>query len=370
MQTLKTQFAWVPGWAITLVVVGVALVLAQLFYNLIVRMLARLMRGRGEFTHSLIVRTRGPGRLAILIAAISWGVHAAPFDPRISALVQHGLLVAFICLWGWMLLTASDIASALYMRRYRVDVSDNLLARKHLTQVRILRRALGVVIIVLTVGIALMTIPGVRRIGVSLLAAGGAAGIIVGLALQPILSNIMAGVQIALTQPIRIEDAVFVNGEFGFIEEINSTYVVIRIWDLRRMVVPLKFFLDQPFQNWTRDDARLLGAINFYLDYRTSVDRFRAKFEEVVRASPLWDGELVKVQVNDIRERVIDVRGLLSAATAGNLSDLRAEVREKVIAWLQAEMPEALPRDRQENMTLAEPDGSGAGPRPGEQRVQ
>jgi small-conductance mechanosensitive channel len=367
---LQANLAWAPPWSISVAVAAIALLLAQLLYDLIVRAVRRGLSRRDLFWRSLVVRTRGPGRLALILAALSWSVSAAPFPARHAATIQHGLLIAFIVLVGWVVLTGVDIGAALYVRRFRMEEADNLLARKHLTQVRILRRATAMLIMLITAAMALMTIPAVRQLGVSLLAAGGAAGIIVGLALQPVLSNLIAGVQIALTQPIRLDDAVVINGEFGRVEEINGTYVVIRIWDLRRMVVPLKFFLDQPFQNWTRQSANLLGTVMLYLDYRAPMDRIRTKFEEIVKASPLWDGQVCAVQVTDAKERVIEVRGLLSAADSGKVFDLRCQAREALIAWLQEEIPEALPRDRQENITLPAGAASRSGPRPGEQRVQ
>lgn len=367
---LQANLAWAPPWTLSVATAAVALVVVQLLYNLIVRAVRRGLSRRDAFWRSLVVRTRGPGRLALILVALSWSVNAAPFPPAQASMIQHGLLIAFIVLVGWVVLTGVDIAAALYVRRFRVDEADNLLARKHLTQVRILRRAVAMLIVLITAAMALMTIPAVRQVGVSLLAAGGAAGIIVGLALQPVLSNLIAGVQIALTQPIRLDDAVLINGEFGRVEEINATYVVVRLWDLRRMVVPLKFFLDQPFQNWTRQSANLLGTVMLYLDYRAPIDRIRQKFEELVHGSKNWDGQVCAVQVTDARERVIEVRGLLSAVDSGKTFDLRCEVREKLIAWLQEEIPEALPRDRQENITLPAAGASVAGPRPGEQRVQ
>ncbi len=341
---LRTYLPWAPPWAIGLMVIALALALAIGLHALIVRGLARGLRRRSDFTRSLVVRTEGPGRLALIVIALGSAVQVAPLPPRETVIVQHGLLIAFIVLVGWMVRTGVDIASALYMRRQRTDAADNFQARKMLTQVRILRRATNVLIILLTVGAALTTLPGVKQVGVSLLAAGGAAGIIVGLALQPILSNIMAGIQIAFTQPIRIDDAVVIQDEFGNIEEINSTYVVVRLWDQRRLVVPLKFFLEQPFQNWTRESARLIGHVLLLVDQRLPIDDLRAKVEEIVGASPLWDGELVKVQVTDVRERTLEVRCLVSARNAGEAFDLRAEIREKIIGWLQVEHPQALPQ--------------------------
>jgi small-conductance mechanosensitive channel len=352
----------------------IALIVAQLLYGLAVRGVRRTLEGKkSTFWRSLLMRTRGPGRMALILAALSWAVHAAPFPPRQASTIQHALGIAFIVLCGWVALSALDIGAALYMRRYRIDVTDNLLARKHLTQTRILTRAIGTLIVLVTLAMALMTIPGVRQVGVSLLAAGGAAGIIVGLALQPVLANLIAGVQIALTQPIRIDDAVIVEGEWGKVEEITATYVVIRIWDLRRLIVPLKYFMDTPFQNWTRQSAKLMGTALLYVDYRTPVAAVRAKLEEIVRASSVWDKDVVVLQVTDIRERTMELRCLMTAANSGELFDLRCEVREKMMAWLQQELPDALPRDRLEFGGPADrpqPDASRPGPAPRDQRVQ
>jgi small-conductance mechanosensitive channel len=191
-----------------------------------------------------------------------------------------------------------------------------------------------------------MTIPGVRQWGVTLLATGGAAGIILGLSLQPLLSNLMAGVQLATTQSIRLDDQVVVEGEWGAVEEITSTYTVARIWDERRLVLPLTYFLQKPFQNWTRLSTQLLGTAMLYVDYNVPVQAVRDKLTEILKASPLWDGRVSAVQVTDLRERTVEIRCLVSAADAGKLFDLRCLVREQMIAFLQARRPHALPRTR------------------------
>ena len=362
--------AWVPLWAIGLGLLAAALLVALALHELLVRGVSRALRGRSEFTRSLVLRTRAPGRFSLVVLALASATRIAPFSAYQAKVMQHALLVGFIVLLGWVLLTALDIASALHSRRYRIDVADNLLARKHLTQTRILRQAAASLVILLTAGFALMTIPGVRQLGVSLLAAGGAAGIILGLALQPLLSNIMAGIQIAITQPIRIDDAVIVEGEWGNVEEITSTYVVIRIWDLRRLIVPLKYFLEKPFQNWTRESADLLGVVMLYVDYQVPVDAIRAKLKEVLDASRHWDRKVSVVQVTELKERTVEIRILASAASAPVAFDLRCEIRETLLTWLREEHPESLPVDRLELRTPALDTASAAGPRPGEQRVQ
>jgi len=200
--------------------------------------------------------------------------------------------------------------------------------------------------LIITIAAALMTFESVKSYGVSLIASAGAAGLIVGLAARPLLTNLFAGIQIAITQPIRIGDAVIVENEWGWVEEITGTYVVIKIWDWRRLVVPLSYFLEKPFQNWTRDTASLIGVIALHVDYRADVARIRQWLEEVVKKSKLWDGEVVNLQVVDADARTIELRALVSARNAPQSWDLRCEMREKLIAFIRDEMPEALPRER------------------------
>lgn len=364
--TVQQSLAWAPAWVFSLVVLAAALLFALAVHALLVRLVRRGLRDKDVFWRSLVVRTRDPGRLAMVFLALDGGTLAAPLSDGLASLVRHGLLIAAILMAGWILLTALDIAAAIYLRRYKVEVEDNLLARKHLTQVRILRRALATLVIVVTVALALMTIPAVRQWGVSLLAAGGAAGILVGLALQPLLSNLMAGIQIAVTQPIRMDDGVLVENEYGNVEEITATYVVVRLWDQRRMVLPLTYFLQKPFQNWTRESAELIGTVMLYLDYATPVEPLRAKLTEVLKGSRLWDGRVANLAVTDARERTMEVRCLVSARNSGDTFDLRCEVREKLIAWLQAELPQALPRDRVElNAAAPQEDASSGQQAPG-----
>lgn len=370
IRSLGAYFDWAPPWVFSLVLIALALAVSQVLYGLAVRIIRRRLGEEDSFWRPLLLRTRGPARMGLCIIAVAWAIEAAPLPAELSSLAQHALLIAFIVLLGWAAMTALDIAATLYLRQYDVAATDNLLARKHYTQVRVLRRAAATLVVLLTAAFALMTVPGVRQLGVSLLAAGGAAGIIVGLALQPVLSNLLAGVQIALTQPIRIDDAVVVEGEWGKVEEITTTYVVIRIWDLRRLIVPLKYFMERPFQNWTRESANLLGAVILHLDYSVPVEAIREKLKEILDASPLWDGDVSGVQVTNASERSMEIRILASASNSANAWDLRCEVREKMIAWLNEGYPHALPRERID-LSQAEVDGaSESRSRPREQRVQ
>ena len=247
-----------------------------------------------------------------------------------------------------MTLVCLDVSSAIYLRRFDLGAEDNLLARKHVTQVRVLRRTLSTLIVLITVAAALMTFDSVRQFGIGLFASAGIAGIVVGLAARPVLSNLLAGVQIAVTQPIRIDDSVVVENESGRIEDITSTYVVVKLWDLRRLIVPLSYFIERPFQNWTRDSSTMHGTVFVYADHSVPVERVREQVAAIVANSKNWDGDVAKVQVTDAKESSIELRVLLSARDSGALFELRCEVREGLIAFLQRECPDALPRQRQE----------------------
>lgn len=346
---LSDATGWIarlPPWLTTLLLMAAGVAVALAVHGVAVQIARHLLKSRDDFWRSLVMRTRRPSRLALVCIGLAIAASAAPLSAGQAALFRSGMLIAVILLLGWMTLTALDIAAALYMRGFKLDVEDNLIARKHVTQVRILRRAVATVIVILTIGLALMTIGSVRQWGVSLLAAGGAAGIILGLALQPLLTNLIAGVQIAVTQPIRIDDAVIVENEWGWIEEINATYVVVRLWDWRRMVLPLTYFIQTPFQNWTRESASLIGTAMIYVDYAAPVQAMRDRLETILKATPLWDGKVVSLQVTDLKERTMEVRCLASARNAPQTFDLRCLVREQMIAFLKAEHPQALPRER------------------------
>jgi small-conductance mechanosensitive channel len=334
-----------PGVA-SLLVLATAICLALVVHHFTFRFLSHLVAGRDLFWRSLVSRSRRPMRLAIMIVALGAASTVAPLSHGQTRALGHVLLICFIALSAWVARTALHIWTTVYLRRFKLDAEDNLLARKHVTQTRILSWVANAVIITVAVSAGLMTFEGVRQYGVSLLASAGAAGLVAGLALQPMLKNLFAGIQLAVTQPIRLDDAVLVEGEWGNVEEITATYVVIRVWDLRRLILPLSYFMEHPFQNWTRESASLIGTVTIYLDYAVPIDAVRAKVKEIAAASPLWDGKVVNVQVTDFKQDVMEVRILVSASNSGRAFDLRYEVREKLAAFLVAEYPNALPRKR------------------------
>lgn len=345
-------------WTDTALIFVAAVVLSWLGWMLIDRLLLRLIAQRSDFWRPLLARSRGPVQLALIIVALSIATRIAPLTVEETATLRHVLLLCFIACMTLVARTALQIWVALHLRRFRIDVEDNLLARKHVTQSRILQQVGSLLIVAVGISAALMSFDSVRQYGVSLLASAGAAGLVVGLALQPVLRNLFAGIQLAITQPIRIDDAVIVEGEWGNVEEIGGTYVVIRIWDKRRLIVPLSYFMDQPFQNWTRADATLIGVVILYVDYAVSIPDLRLEAERIVRASPLWDRDVFALQVTDFRETVTEVRILASARNAGRAFDLRCEIREHLLAYLQTEQPHAMPRHRSSIQMDDRPDRS------------
>lgn len=345
MADLDEMLGWVPSWFVGLSLIVIAILLALFLYRVAVWLLNRAFGTRLPLLAVFIERTAGPTRLALCLAAVALVLPLAPLDDIIRTPLMRVFVVAFIALIGWISIRIVDMSAARYLQNFR-DVTENLVARKHVTQVRVFKRVTDTIIVVITVSTALMTFDSVKQYGVSLFASAGAAGIIVGLAARPLLSNLIAGLQIAITQPIRIEDAVIIENEWGWVEDIASTYVVIRLWDWRRMVVPLSYFIEKPFQNWTRDTASLIGVIALHVDYRADVPRIRRWLEEAVKESKLWDGEVVNLQVIDADSRTIELRALVSARNAPQSWDLRCEMREKLIAFIRDEMPEALPRER------------------------
>ena len=354
MDSLRTALTWVkdlldwlPDPVVALLILGIVVLVALALHRWARKLVRRTLSGRYPFIFSVFTQTRGLTKAALLILAMMVAVPVAPLPPDTAALLARLMAVAVIGLIGWAAIIALHIAADLYLRRFRLDSDDNLLARKHNTQVRVLARTIDVLLVMLTLSAALMTFPAVRQYGVSLFASAGVAGIVAGLAARPVLSNLMAGVQLAMTQPIRLYDAVIVENEYGTIEEITSTYVVVKLWDLRRMIVPLTYFIEKPFQNWTRESSSLVGNVMLYLDYSAPVDIIREKFNAILKESKRWDGQVCVAQVTDFKEGTMELRLLMSARSSGQTFDLRCEVREKLIDFLQREHPEALPHSRQ-----------------------
>lgn len=330
-----------------LLTVALAIVFALVVHGIALWVLRRFVgRSDTRLDDVFVQKLRQPTRWIAVAMALTAARPSLVLTERGAAAWEQvsGLVLAGLV--GWMALAALGFVREWVELRSDVTVADNLTARRRRTRIAILHRIGAVIIILLTICLMLMTIPAVRSVGITVLASAGLVGLAVGAAAQPALKNLIAGVQMAITEPIRIDDVVIVAGEWGRIEEIRLTYVVVKVWDERRVVVPVSTFLEEPFQNWTRQTSELLGTVVLYVDPRTDVARMRAKFEELVAADPLWDGRVVGVQVIDTAPDHIQVRGLVSAADAGASWELRCNVREAMLAFLSAEMPESLARHR------------------------
>jgi len=260
--------------------------------------------------------------------------------------IGHFAGVLLIALTGWAAIKIVHILRDAILSRYDIQVRDNARARGIHTQLRMLANIINTVIILLTLSFILMGIPGAGHIGVSILASAGIAGIVVGFAAQKTLGNLIAGIQIAITQPVRLDDVVIIENEWGWVEEISLTFAVVRIWDLRRLIVPISYFLEKPFQNWTRTKAELLGTVFIYADYSIPVKEIRNELTSILEASHLWDKKANALQVTNMTEKTVELRALMSAADSSALWDLRCEVREKLLEFLQARFPECLPKVR------------------------
>jgi small-conductance mechanosensitive channel len=346
-----------PAWAPAAIELSAAAVLGLLAHAIATRLISRwASRIDAELAPSLVRPLRPASRLIFLLVALQIVTPTlATLPESVAGLVHHGLALLTIAAGAWLAIAVVGGLTAWLRSNHRVDVEDNLRAREVVTRINVLQRSAVVVIVVIAVAMGLMTFPSVRQIGTTLLASAGIAGLAIGLAARPVLENLIAGLQLALTQPIRIDDVVIVEGEWGRIEEITITYVVVRIWDDRRLVVPISWFINQPFQNWTRRTAELTGVVFLYTDYTVPVDRVREALREIVESEPAWDRRVCVLQVTDATEKGMQLRALVSARDSGDAWTLRVAVREKLIAFLQREYPSSLPRLRVEAAPEAAP---------------
>lgn len=332
---------WFGTWTAALVAVIVALIVHRLGGLLLLRMTRAT-----PVLHAIVVKSRAPAKAVLPLLALQTVWQAAPDDLRWIDSVRHlnGLLMIIATTWLAVRIIAG-LAQGI-MARHPVDVADNIGARRIHTQTRVLSRIAMSLVVLMGAAMLLMTFPGARQVGASLLASAGVVGLIAGFAAKPVFSNMIAGLQLALTQPIRLDDVLIVEGEWGRVEEITGTYVVLRIWDERRLIIPLQYFIEKPFQNWTRSSAQLLGSVFFHVDYGMPLAPLRKELERIVHAAPEWDRRFFNLVVTDATERTMQLRVLCTAASSGLAWDLRCVVREGLIDFMQREYPQFLPRLR------------------------
>ncbi len=339
--------AAMPAWLTSLALVAVAIAAALLLHWLLLKIVRRAAARTTTGIDDIVVRRlHAPVRWMMVAFAVSAVQPGLAFgETAVRAWGQLAGLV-FPLLIGWMAISILAVAADLVKARADISTADNLQARRRRTRADILHRIGVFVVLLATFCMMLMSIPSVRNVGVTLIASAGLAALAVGAAAQPALKNLIGGLQMAFTEPIRLDDVVIIDGEWGRIEEIRLTYVVVQIWDERRLVVPVSKFLEESFQNWTRQTSQILGSVFWYLDPAADVNRLRDKLEQLVHASPRWDGRFCNLQVTEVKPEAIEVRGLMTAKDASTAFDLRCEVREAMLAFIRDTMPEAIVRRR------------------------
>ena len=325
----------------------VALVLGLLVRRALLAIARRAQAHASTRTRARVVQVIAiPAAVALPLLFLAIAVAATPLAADTIGHIQHWLGIGVLLSATWLAVRAVGAVELRILREHPVDVEDNLAARRVQTQTRVIAGVIQGALILVGVSLALMTFPAIRQIGATLLASAGIIGLVAGIAARPVFGNLIAGLQIALAQPIRLDDVVIVEGEWGRIEEITSTYVAVRVWDERRLVVPLQWFIENPFQNWTRTSAQLLGTAFLWLDYRTPMAEIRAELQRICNDDPRWDGRVCVAQITDATERTIEVRLLVSARNSGDLFDLRCALRERMLEFLNTRHPQALPRLR------------------------
>ncbi len=325
----------------------VALVLGLAVRQALMAVSRRAGRHAATHTRARVVQVIAvPAALALPLLFLSLAVRAVPLDDAWIARVQHALGIGGLVCLTWLALRAVAAVEGRILRDHPVEVADNLAARRVQTQTRVIASVIKGAVMLVGAAVILMTFPAIRQIGATLLASAGLIGLVAGIAARPVFGNLIAGLQIALTQPIRLDDVVIVDGEWGRVETITSAYVVVRVWDERRLIVPLQWFIEHPFQNWTHTSAELLGTTFLWLDYRTPMDAVRAELTRICESDDRWDGRVCVAQVTETDQTTQQVRLLVSARNSGELFDLRCAVRERMIDFLNAQHPQSLPRLR------------------------
>lgn len=348
---LQNLPAWIPeplaAWSPVLLAALVAVLIAELVFHGGERVVRRAL-ARVPKAGTVILAARPAARFAVPLVALNMVLQGAPAALEGLLMLQRLTGMALIGAVTWLVVRVISGFAQAVIDAHPVTVADNLAARRIHTQTRVLSRTLCGVVVLIGGALMLLVLPGVRQVGASLLASAGLVGIVAGFAARPVLGNMIAGLQIGLTQPIRIDDVVIVEDEWGVIEEITSAYVVVRIWDQRRLVVPLQYWVEKPFQNWTRRTSEIIGSVFLWVDYRMPLAPLRDALRGACESAKEWDHRFCILQVTEAGERAVQLRALVTAANASDAWDLRCHVREQLLDFMQREYPQFLPRMRAE----------------------
>jgi small-conductance mechanosensitive channel len=327
-------------------IVAAASILLTFILTAILHALVRRATRRHPTTHAALAHTHRPAQAVAL--AIVVRVAVPPLLGRWQSTAEAVMTAVLVVAFAWLVGTVLVRLEELTLRRFRLDVADNLTARRMHTQISILRRVTAAVVVILAAGAVLITFPPARAAGASVLASAGLIGVVAALAAQSTLGNLFAGLNLAFGNSLRLDDVVVVEGEWGRIEEITLSYVVVRIWDERRLILPSSYFTTTPFQHWTRRSAEVIGTVELDVDWSVPVEALRQAAQGVVEESELWDRRAFGVQITEATGGLIRARVMVSAANSSALWDLRCLVREQLVTWLQRHHPQALPRTRTE----------------------
>ncbi|MEE4454611.1 mechanosensitive ion channel family protein [Novosphingobium resinovorum] len=346
---IESHIAGLPNWAerpvVAILAALIGVVLALVIHAVLFRALVRVARGSTSDADGLVVnRLERPTRWAFVSIGV---VFAAREAPALDAVWERFAPFVMPLLTGWVAIAIFRAFIEAMILRADITVENNRNARRRRTRLGIMSRLGTFLIVFLTISGMLASIPGVKEIGVTLMASAGLAALAVGAAAQPALKALIAGIQMAMTEPISIDDVIILDGEWGRIEDIRTTYVVVRLWDDRRLVVPSNRFLEDTFQNWTKTTSQLLGTVFLYLDQGVDIGPIREEYTRQIKAHRLWDRRAQILQVTDCRDATLEVRLLMSARDGPTLFDLRCEIREGMMDWIRREQPEAIARRRQ-----------------------
>ncbi|PSK93036.1 mechanosensitive ion channel-like protein [Taibaiella chishuiensis] len=340
----------IPLFLKNLVIAAVAVLLGLLIRFLIHKLFVLLSKWWDFILiKSTIKHLRRPVAFFLPLAFLNASLSLMVLDTALRAPLEKMLEIALTAVFAWILVRMVIVLEDYFYFKYDLNKENNLKERKIRTQLQFIRKFIISLIVLIAIAIILLSFESMRKIGAGLLTGVGIGGIIIGFAAQKSLGNLLAGFQVAFTQPIRIDDVLIVEGEWGRVEEITLTYVVVSIWDQRRLILPITYFIEKPFQNWTRVSAELLGTVFLYLDYTIPVEELRQEYNRLLQAHPLWDKRVNAVQVTDnTRDGLVEIRFLMSAANSSRAFDLRCHMREAMIAFVQSRYPESLPRTRLE----------------------
>lgn len=348
MSEWLTWLDWAPDWAVPWLMALVMILFTWLLVRIAIGLLQWRYRRTDYVIYGAILRNLSAPLSAYLpVVVASLGIAHLNLNETVQAgglaILLSSLAYAF---GGWTIIGLTDMVAEAIRRQYHLENSNNLRERKIITQLEYIRKIIIIVVAILALAFILLQFERVQQVGTGLLASAGVAGILIGVAAQKSIANLLAGLQIAFTQPIRIDDVVVLEGEFGWVEEITLTYVVVRIWDQRRLVIPLQYFIEKPFQNWTRMNSEIIGTVFLYVDYTLPVEALREELERYLPEQPLWDGRVANVVVFESHREAMQIRVLVSGRAAGETFDLRCAVREHLITFIQQNYPESLVRTR------------------------